>query len=210
MSLDNTIHERGVRLRLDATATRPPGRSRTWTVEAGRWRAEGATEKAAIDALTERLQEFLKQYQDPKVLSFRGYTAVVTLDLGDGDNPVTWSERVVDPHGRVAYSGFAANSWQEAEARARYVLARRSTDWHDDNSVHEAAAYIEDGPRFVGDRFGPAEIYRYASWQRAARVAMDAGRDDWHEWATKHVAEFTVPRPAEPAGTPHQFRSLHS
>jgi hypothetical protein len=70
-----------------------------------------------------------------------------------------------------------------------------STDWHDDGSVQEAAAYLDRGPTVAGDGYGPDELYRYAAWQRAARSAMDAGRDDWHEWASQHEAEFTVSRP---------------
>ncbi|MEV8504518.1 hypothetical protein AB0368_06755 [Actinoplanes sp. NPDC051475] len=49
------------------------------------------------------------------------------------------------------------------------------------------------------DRYGPDELYHYAAWQRAARAAMNAGRDDWHEWAWEHHAQFAVARPAEPS-----------
>jgi hypothetical protein len=195
MQFDYTIHHRGVRVQLDATATRPPGRGRTWTVESGYWRAEGATEKAAVDVLVARLRGFLTEYRQPTVLAFRGYTAVVTLDLGDGDHRVSWIQRIVAPEGRIHYSGHAADSWEQVEAYARHSLARLSTDWHDNASVQEAAAYLDRGPTATGDEYGPDELYRYAAWQRAARAAMDAGRDDWHEWASQHRAEFTVPRP---------------
>jgi hypothetical protein len=108
---------------------------------------------------------------------------------------VSWTQRIVTPDGRVHYSGYAADSWEQAEASARHSLAQLSTDWHDDGSVQQAAAYLDHGRTVPGDPYGPDELYRYASWQRAARAAMDAGRDDWHEWATAHETEFTVPRP---------------
>jgi hypothetical protein len=191
---DYTLHERGVRIRLDATASRPPGRRTGWTVEAGYWRADAATEKAAVDALAERLRVFLTQYQPARVLSFRGCTAVVEIDLGDDHNSATWRRRIVGPDGSVGWAVFGAANWDEAEAQVRHDLAQRSTDWHDDDSVHEAAAYLECGPSRADDRCGPDELYRYAAWQRAARRAMQAGREDWHEWASAHEREFAIPR----------------
>lgn len=200
---DGTRRERAVRIRLDGTSTRA-GRGRpTWEVTAGRWSAEGATEKAATDALAGRLADFLLLYREPMVLSFRGYTTVLSLDLGDDHNPVTWTERVVDPRGRILYSGMAASGgWEAAEARVRYDLVHRSTDWHDDDSVHASAAYIESGPSPSHDGFGVRELYRYAGWQRAARAAKDSGREDWHEWASQHEAEFTVRPATEPGSAP--------
>ena len=198
MSLDYTIHHRDVRVRLAATATRPPGRGRTWTVEAGHWHAEGATETAATAALAERLQQFLTQYQDPKVLSFRGFIAVLTLDLGDDYRPVSWHDHLIHPNGRgIVSSSFTADGWDDAQARTRYNLAQLSTDWHDDSSVHEAAAYLDDRRGVAGSEYGPAELYRYAAWQRAAAAAMAAGRDDWHQWAHEHQAQFAVPPSTE-------------
>lgn len=197
---DYTIHERPVRIRLDAKASRPPGRGRAWTVEAGRWSASASTEKAAADALTAGLGQFIRHYQPPKLLTFRGYTAIVELDLGGDNGSLNWHWRTVSPDGRecLGYSGAA--SWAEAEAEARHSLARQSTDWHDDASVHGAAAYLDHYGCGGDDRYGSDELYRYASWQRAAKAAMDAGREDWHEWASAHAKEFAVPRPAETAG----------
>ena len=191
---DYTIHERGVRIRLDATASRPPGRRTTWTVEVGYWRAEAANEKAAVDGLTERLRVFLTQYQPARVLSFRGYTAVVEIDLGDDHSLATWRRRIVRPDGSLDWAAFRAGSWNEAEGQVRYDLAQRSTDWHDDDSVHEAADFLNQAPNRTDDRCGPDALYRYAAWQRAARAAMHAGRDDWHEWASAHEKEFAIPR----------------
>jgi hypothetical protein len=201
MSGDQIVRDCTVRIRLRATAVRPAGRRQRWTVEAERWRADGASEKAATDALADGLQKFLTHYRTPTVLSFRGYTAVLSLDLADGDQTMAWTERVVDPGGRVSYSGVAADSWEQVEARARYHLAQRSTDWLDDSSVDEAAAYLKSRPR-LDDWSGPDELYRYAAWQRAGRAAMAADRDDWHEWASEHWAQFAVPQavPAEPTG----------
>ena len=94
----------------------------------------------------------------------------------------------------MTLSGFGATSWAQAEADTRNNLAHRSTDWNDDSSVHEAAAYVARGPR--GDGLaGPEQLYDYAAWQRAAKAAMDEGRPDWHEWASAHQREFVVPRP---------------
>jgi hypothetical protein len=85
----------------------------------------------------------------------------------------------------------------DAEAQARYDLVRRTIDWHDDDSVHQAAAYLPQRRPNRGDsRCGPDELHRYAAWQRAARPAMEAGRDDFHEWAFAHEKDFALP-PAE-------------
>jgi hypothetical protein len=194
MSLEQIAHDCTVRIRLDGTAFRSAARPRRWTAEAGRWSAAGASEKAAVDTLAGRVREFLTHYRAPAIESFRGYTAVLSLDLGDEYNTMALTEQVVGPDGRVSYSGVGADSWQEAQARTRYHLAQRTTDFHDDSSVHEAAAYLSATPHPTG-RSGADELYRYASWQRAARAAIDAGRDDWHEWASEHCAEFPIARP---------------
>jgi hypothetical protein len=189
-------HQRDVRIAVDATAVRPPRRGQPWTIEFGIWRAEGATEKAAVAALADRLRHFLTAYQGPRVLTFRGHVAVVTIDLGDDRRPLSFVEQVIKPGGQIGgYSSGGADSWAHAEARARYDLAQRTTDWHDDGSVHDAAAYLAQGPKLEFDRHGPAELYHYAAWQRAAKAAIAAGRDDWHEWAHEHYADFTIAAP---------------
>lgn len=201
-NLEQIARDCTVRIRLGATAARPGGRHQRWTVEAGHWRADGASEKMAVDALAVGLRDFLSHYRTPVIVSFRGYTAVLSLELGDGDRAMAWTERVVDPDGGVSYSGVTADSWEQVESRARYNLAQRSTDWFDDNSVHQAAAYLKARP-VPNDWSGPAGLYRYAAWQRAARAAMDASRDDWREWASDHWRQFTIaaPGPAEPTGS---------
>jgi hypothetical protein len=201
MSGDQIIRDCTVRVRLGATAARPAGQRHRWTVEAGHWRAGGASEKAAVDALADGLQKFLTHYRTPTVVSFRGYTAVLSLDRGAGDHAMAWTEQVVDPGGRVSHGGVTAGSWEQAQSHARYCLAQRSTDWFDDSSVHEAAAYL-NAKQAPDGWSGPDELYRYAAWQRAMRAALDAGREDWHEWASEHWAQFAVPRavPAQPTG----------
>ncbi|ALG06323.1 hypothetical protein [Kibdelosporangium phytohabitans] len=191
---DVTVRDRTVLVRLTTTATRPPGRRQTWTAQAGHWHATASTEKAAADALAERLQQFLMHYEAPRLLTFRGHTAVVELAVGDGT--LYWKRHIVTPDGRVTLSVFGANGWAEAETEARYTLAQQSTDWQSDASVHEAAAYLDRVPR-DDDRFGSAELYRYAAWQRAARAAIDNGRTDWHEWAGAHHQKFTIAPPTE-------------
>lgn len=202
MAGDPINRERAVRVTAAATASRPAGRGQSWTAEAVHWRAEGRTEKEAVDRLAGNLAAFLAAYRPPAIVTFRGYTAVVSMARGDfdGRNPVTWQVSIAKPDGSVT-GGFGTSDggWEEAEASARHDLARHSTDWHDDASVQEAAAFLDAGQRFDDSRYGSEEIYSYAAFQRAARVAMDAGREDWHEWAMAHRAEFAVPRPADPA-----------
>ncbi|QWF85756.1 hypothetical protein [Amycolatopsis sp. CA-230715] len=193
---DYTIRKRGVEIRLDATASRPPGWRKAWTMEAGIFRADGVTEKAAAGALAECVRVFLTHYESPRLLMFRDHTAIVELDLGGDIDSLRWCRRIVTPGGRVRMTGFDAASWAEAEADTRHSLVHQSTDWHNDTSVHEAAAYLDSSPR-TRDLFGPDELYRYAAWQRAAQAAMKAGRDNWHEWASSHASEFAVSRPTD-------------
>lgn len=188
-----THRERTVQVRLDATASRRPGRSTPWTVEAGSWRADATTEKAAADALAAGLHRFLARYEPARLLTFRGRAAVVQLDLA-ADGSLSWSHRVADPDGRTTTTVLAAADWAAAEACTRSALAHRTTDWHDDASVHAAAAYLDRGPR-GGDQDAADELYRYAAWQRAAHAAIEAGRTDWHAWASAHQREFAVRRP---------------
>jgi hypothetical protein len=194
-----TRHDRTVRVDVETVTTRPPGHRQAWTAEAGKdrpWRADGATEKEALATLTNALREFLAHYRPPTVLTFRSYVAVVSLDTGDSHNPIVWRQEVFHRDRRFSSSSGGGGSWEAAEAHARHNLAQASTDWHNDDSVREAAAYLEGGQRFGHGEYGPDEFLRYAAWQRAAKAAMAAGRDDWHEWAHQHRNEYTIP-PAE-------------
>ena len=128
MSGDQIVRDCTIRIRLGATAVRPAGRRQRWTVEAGHWRADGASEKAAVDALADGLHKFLTHYRTPTIVSFRGYTVVLSLERAGGDQTMAWTARVVDPDGRVSYSGATADRWEQMEARARYNLAQRSTE----------------------------------------------------------------------------------
>ncbi|WP_433716989.1 hypothetical protein ACQP2U_42405 (plasmid) [Nocardia sp. CA-084685] len=81
-----TNKSRTLRVAVNATATRPPGRGRLWTVTAGeddRWRVEARSEKAAADLLATNLQAFVAAYRPPQVLSFRGHVAVLSIDIGN-------------------------------------------------------------------------------------------------------------------------------
>jgi hypothetical protein len=187
------VRDRTIRIPLNVTVTRPHMRGNYWTAEAGHWRTETATEKGLVAALTAGLAGYLRDYRHPQILTFRGHTAVVWLDLGQ---PPIWIRKVIDPGGAISYSSHAAGNWETAVADARYDLAQRTTDFHDDTSVHEAADYLAAAPPAPDGTRGPDEHYDYACWQRAAKTAIDAGRDDWHEWATEHRTEFTIAAPS--------------
>lgn len=193
---NSDIRRRTVRVPVEVTMVRPARRGGEWTAEAGQFRAEGATEKAAADALVTGLQALLRVYREPQVITFRGYVAVISPGLGDYRDPIVWHTQVVKPSGSSFYSsGTTAGGWEEAKADARCTIAHATTDWHDDDSVHEAARFLEGGERFDSGQYGPDELYRYAAWQRAAKHASDEGMPDLHEWATRHRNEFRVPRP---------------
>jgi hypothetical protein len=160
------------------------------------WHAEAASEKAALAALTDGLESFLTGYRAPSVLTFRGFVAVVALSATNHpDTGPSWHQQVAWPDGHVSHSYESAADWAEAEASARHHLAQASTDWHDDASVHGGAAYLEAGRNIGHGQYGPDDFYRYAAWQRAARAAMDAGRDDWHQWASDNQADYAVSPP---------------
>ena len=74
-------------------------------------------------------------------------------------------------------------------------------DWHDDSSVHEAAAYIGRRRAPTDGWCGSDDLYEYAAWQRAAQTAINDGRDDWHDWAGRHATEFAITRPEDVTAT---------
>lgn len=204
MDTDEWItRKRTVKPPVDVTITRPPGRRARWIAEVptedaelSGWRAEGASERAAADTLTARMSAFLANYRPPEIITFRGQVAVLSIATTCDDGPPHWQYEIIDGGKRAGSGGFSATSWAEAVADMRHNLAQRSTDWHDDASVWEAAEYLHGGDRFRYGQLGPAELLRYAAWQRAAKAAKDAGRADWHEWAGEHRDEFAVPKPA--------------
>ena len=183
-----------LRIPLDATLSHPGSTRGSWTAEAGYWRFSAATAKATTEGLTEALATFLANYLPPKVLAFRGYVAVLLLNLGDA-NPLFY-QLTVDPRGRVQHSVHAADSWDVAEAQARRDLAHQSTDWHDDASVHAAAVYLAPNRKVAEGRYGPEALYTYTAWQRAAHNAHTRGLADWAQWADDHQADFTITPPA--------------
>jgi hypothetical protein len=191
--MPDRLRDRMVRIPLDIIVTRPHTRGQHWTAEAGHWRTEGVTERGTLADLTADLGAYLRDYRDPQIVAFRGHTGVVWLDRGC---PPIWNRRVINPSGAISSSSHAAGDWETAVADTRYDLAQRTTDFHDDASVHEAAAYLAAAPPASDGSRGPDELYDHARWQRAAKTAIDAGRDDWHEWATAHRAEFAIPAPS--------------
>ncbi|WP_433716991.1 hypothetical protein ACQP2U_42410 (plasmid) [Nocardia sp. CA-084685] len=106
-----------------------------------------------------------------------------------------WRQEIIRPDmRRTSISFLSANDWDQAEALTRSDLAHLSTDWHVDASVHEAAAYVTGNRRSRENDSVADTIYRYAAWQRAAKAATDSGRSDWHEWATRHAAQYDIRR----------------
>lgn len=188
---DWTTRNRDLRPTVAATLTRPPGRRRDWTAEAGRWLATGATEKAAADALTASVSAFMAEYRPPTVITYAGHVAITSLDT-DADGALLWRVQNIRPDGGGMTTGHSAKNWSAAEAYARYVLAYDATDWHDDASVHAGAAFLASDERCTSG-YGPAELLKYAAWQRAARHAINTGVADYHAWASEHEREFTVP-----------------
>lgn len=192
---DWTRNERTARPTLDVTTTRPPGRRAAWTAEAGHWRVDGPTERDTLHRLNAALSLFLANYRAPVIVAYGGATAVVSLDVTDSPNLLAYRQHTVYPDGRTSLMIGTFTGWDQVTAEARYHLVHLATDWHDDASVHAGAAFIAGGERYGHGQYGPEELYRYAAWQRAARAAMDAKRDDWHQWASEHEREFVVPRP---------------
>ncbi len=187
-----------VRVTLPAHTSRPPGRGATWAAEVGKHdkhRVTGATERAAVTALAEGLAEFITEYRPPVVNSYNGYTSILAIEPSDG--AASWREVIVSPGGIICSSSSCNGGWDRAEARARYGLVQRTTDWVDDESVHAGARYIDAGRHARHDTFNADEHYRYAAWQRAAAHAVDAGIPNMHEWATEHQNEFTITRPGK-------------
>jgi hypothetical protein len=191
------IRQRTLRVPLDATLTRPWARGQRWTAEAGHFRSDGATEKGAADALAAGVAGFLQEYRPPTVLTFRGHVVVVAVEMSIDAGRRAFHMEYVRPDGSRYSFIDTESSLAEAEAYARYELAQNATDWHDDASVQGAAAYVAGLGQSAYGLSGSDEIYRYAAWQRAAKVARDANRDDWHEWASDHASDYAVPR-AEP------------
>lgn len=205
---ERTFRERVIRVPLDVTINPPRYRGGDWIIEAGRWRIEKPTQKAALDAFVTGLRTFLVEYEPPSVLTFAGHVAIVSPDLSGWVRPLVWRQDIVKPDGRQLPSIISVADRQEAEAHARQALAFHATDWFDDTSVQDGADYLVGGERYGYGEYGPQQLYDYAAFQRAAKAAMDAGHEDWHDWASRHAAEYAVPRrtpaAAQPASVPER------
>ncbi len=146
--------------------------------------------RAEATARAARYLDALATDHAPIVVTFRGYTMVGWVEPGHSEE-VQWSTRTIGPDA----GGWCSRAYEggrfDREARMRYDLAQRTTDQLDDVSVRGGWEFI---PASASDSWGTSlrdEFLRMAGWQRAARAAMDAGREDWHEWASAHTAEFT-------------------
>ncbi len=189
------------RVEVPVTVTRPPGRGQEWTATVGTDPVgpvftTGKTEKATRDALTGQLAAFITRYGAPRIVTYGGHVAVVSIEPGEErDGRFRVLVQFVTPDGGTGgHVDTSAESWGEALAYARHWLAQRVTDWHDDASVHAGAVFLAGADRYGHGQWGPAEFYRYAAWQRAAKHAIDAGMGDgFHEWAGDHWREFIVP-----------------
>jgi hypothetical protein len=181
--------------RVTVKTTRRPGRKAHWTAQVGEWFADGKTEREAATRLAESIATLAQARTAPTVIMFKGHVAVISATQNPyqpGD--LSWATQTAHPDGHVGYSS-QGGTLAEATASARHSLAQRVTDWHDDASVHEGAAFLDGLDAVDHGCYGPTGFYRYAAWQRAAKAAMDAGEADFHTWATEHAKEFEVPRP---------------
>ncbi len=192
MNPEWTCNTRPARITVEAATSRPPGRGASWAAEFGRWRTVGKAESATVKALADGMAAFLADYRPPVIITYGGYTSIVSIDMHDG--VPSWHEVVTGPNGYCSTTG-SGDGWELAIARARHSLAQRVTDWHNDASVHAGAAFVADAAKVDRGQFGPEEFYRYAAWQRAAKDALDAGRDCWHDWASAYWRQFEVIRP---------------
>jgi hypothetical protein len=184
-------------MRIPVRTSRRPGRRSIWTAHLGEFSAEGTTERGAVTRLAESIATFAQVFNAPRILTFKGRTAVITArQNGYQVNEVTWTVETVRPTGGGVGHMSTGGTLAEVTASARNNLAHMATDWHDDASVHEGAAFAA-GPELDEDgQYGRNEFYRYAAWQRAAKAAMDAGVPDFHRWASEHAKDFEVTRPA--------------
>ncbi len=182
--------------RVTVNTTRAPGRAPSWTAQVGNWYAGGKTEREAANRLAEGIVAFARAPRDPRIVVFKGHVAVISAAPSfDQPERTFWAVQVVRPNGgNVSYSS-RGGTLADADAATRHGLAQLATDWHDDASVHEGAAFLDGLDAVDYGQYGPDEFYRYAAWQRAAKAAMDAGEPDFHTWATKHAREFEVSRP---------------
>lgn len=188
-----TSRQAELRVTVPAVLTRPPGRKQSWTAEWGSWRVSAPTEKAARDMLIAGMSAFLDLYREPTVIMYEGYVAVVSLDTIEC--APYWHVQVFRPNGKRSTSSHCDGGWDHAEAYARWLLVHYTVDNHDDASVHAGAAFLAGGEQHEHGQYGPAELVRYAQWQRAAKHAIDAGIADYHTWACEHEREerFAVP-----------------
>ncbi len=195
------------RVTVPTTVTRTPGRRQAWTASAGdsgrhvghTWHADGNTERAATDALADMLGAFLTHYRTPVVQSFRGYVAILSVDV-QADGQVGWWQEIVGPNTRSTschrHTDSDGDGWAVAEARGWWTLAQVTTAWYDDESVHDGATQLIGNEKLAGGQYGPVEFYRYAAWQRAAQHALAQGMGDaFYDWATEHAHEFAIPQP---------------
>ncbi len=191
---DWTHNTTTTRVAIPTNTTRRPGRRSHWTAQVGDWWAEDSTEQGALKKLAAGIAAFAQAYEPPMVVTYKGHTAVISASFNtDGDGP-SWTVQMVGPNGPAGLM-MTGGTKVEVNASARNSLTQRVTDWHDDTSVHEGAAFLEGLDGVGHGSYGPGEFYRYAAWQRAAKAAMDAGESDFHTWASEHACEFEVPRP---------------
>jgi hypothetical protein len=194
MDVNEWTHNKST-ARVPVNTSRRPGRKPHWTAQVGHWFADATTEREAAARLAQGIATLAETFNAPRIFTFKGHAAVVTAAFNgyQAESP-SWSVQVIRPDGHVGYS-MSGGTRVEVEASTRRNLAHLVTDWHDDASVHEGAAYLKDQGAVDYGQHGPEEFYRYAAWQRAARAAMDVGEPDFHAWATEHAHEFVVPRP---------------
>lgn len=136
------------------------------------------------------LEKFVAEARSPRLVSFRGETAMV-YRIPEGFAYAFLRPR---PGGDgLTDTGSVHSDWKTWSAVEQAVLAHLMDNLLDAHEVYED----KHVPPALADRGKRDDIVYKARWQRAARKAKAVGADDIHRWAGEHErdAEFAAPSP---------------
>lgn len=144
----------------------------------------GKTQAAAKATLAENITRTLDEFERPSFFSVGEMHAVVFCQPDGHVNGIEWGYRIVGRSSTVQVRTRA-----DAMASACKSLAQDYAmgDCFDADLIEIAADFLRLAP--VGDDAVP-DLYRYCSWQRAAKHAHALGVDDVHSWACEHEREY--------------------